>query len=268
MSQWKVSNFLRRNSNATTKRFLFLTIVLGLLIILFVYTKLPISVASISKSTTAQNDFDWLRNINYLPLFVRPEQVTAIVVPKDINAINERRFIACFVMSAPKNSRSRSAIRKTWGRLIKPLFLIAIGDNETMSAVSHEAQEFDDIIIEDFIDSYFNLTIKTAFAMKNFLRHFEDSKYFMKIDDDVYMNVENLRQLLEHAPSDALIGRVEYNKKPLREKDNKWFVPQFLFPDDEYPPYLDGPAYVVPGWCENVDKLSSEIEVYFRSHDS
>lgn len=247
MSHGKVSNFLRRNSRATKKRFFFLTIVVSLLIILVVYTKLPNSVASIIKSTTARNDFDWLRNINYLPLFVRPEQVTAIVVPKDINAMSERRFIACFVMSAPKNSRSRSAIRKTWGRLIKPLFLIAIGDNETMSAVTHEAHEFDDIIVEDFIDSYVNLTIKTAFAMKNYLRHFEDSKYFMKIDDDVNVNVENLRRLLEHAPSDALIGRVEFNKKPLRDKDNKWFVPEFLYPDDEYPPYLDGPAYVVPG---------------------
>lgn len=194
-----------------------------------------------------QNDFEWLRNKNSLKSFVGSEQLSALLEPQDMSTVNERQLIACFVMSAPKNHYARNAIRMTWGGIIKPIFLIAVGDSETINAVEKEAQAFNDIIVEDFIDSYFNLTIKTAFAMKNFLRHFESSKYFMKIDDDVYLNVENLQKLVERAPTDALIGRVAFNKKPIRDKHNKWFVPSFLYAEDEYPPFLRGSAYIIPG---------------------
>lgn len=191
-----------------------------------------------------QNDYEWLRNENNLTSFVQPNQFTAKIEPRNVS---KSLLITCFVMSAPQNARSRSAIRKTWGKHIKPVFLLGIGENETMIQVEQEAKKFDDIIVEDFIDSYFNLTVKTAFAMKTFLRHFMMSKYFMKIDDDVYLNVGNLNQMLEGAPSEALIGMNLLRKKPIREYDSKWYVPQFLFSNDEYPPYLNGPAYIIPG---------------------
>lgn len=196
---------------------------------------------------TFQNDFDWLRNINDLPRFVRPEMSTALVEPKSASAVIERRFIACFVISAPKNILARSAIRQTWGRLIKPIFLIAFKDNETMSLLSGESKAFNDIIVEDFVDSYSNLTIKTAFAMKYFVSHFADSKYFFKIDDDVFLNVHKLYEMLEHAPSDSLIGKLNRLSKPIRQPDSKFFVPRFLYPEDVFPPYFDGPAYIIPG---------------------
>lgn len=237
MRKWKIVGFHLQNSRLPKKR---LFIVLGLLVVLVVFMS-----SNIEPMT--QNDFEWLRNKNYLTIFLRSKQLTAVLEPQEISALEERQLIACFVMSAPRNHHARNAIRMTWGRLIKPIFLIGIGDSETANAITKEAQEFNDIIVEDFIDSYFNLTIKTAFAMKNFLRHFEDSKYFMKIDDDVYLNVDNLQRMVEHDAADALIGRIALNLKPIRDNDNKWFVPKFLYPEDEYPPFLRGSAYIIPG---------------------
>lgn len=237
MRKWKNFDFLLRNFRLSKKR---VFTVLCLLVFLIVFL-------SSNFEPMTRNDFEWLRNKNDLKMFIGSDQLSAVLEPQDMSALNERQLIACFVMSAPKNHFARTAIRMTWGRAIKPIFLIAIGDSETTSAVEKEAQMFDDIIVEDFIDSYFNLTIKTAFAMKNFLRHFENSKYFMKIDDDVFLNVDNLKKMIEQAPSDALIGRVAFNLKPIRDEYNKWFVPSFLYPEDEYPPFLRGSAYLIPG---------------------
>jgi Galactosyltransferase len=238
--------------NATRKQNLFYLILVTSLVMLIVFIKVQCGLKDVSTiNPVVKNDFDWLRNKNFLPLYVRPEENTAVFVPNNISAIYQRQFIACFVISAPKNRISRNAIRQTWGKLIKPIFLIGQNDKETMFSVTHEARTFDDIIIEDFVDSYVNLTIKTAFAMKNFLTHFKDSKYFFKIDDDVFLNVESLNEMLKYVPKDALIGKAEFNSKPIKDKNNKWYVPKFLFEDECFPPYLHGPSYMIPGvWKE------------------
>jgi hypothetical protein len=195
------------------------------------------------------NDFNWLRNLNYLPSFVRPEVDTQLYLPSNLNGTKERNLIMCFVISSPKNVRERNAIRQTWGSVIKPIFIIARSDNETTRLVISEAMLFNDVIVEDFVDTYVNLTIKTAFAMKHFLRHFKNSTYFFKIDDDVFLNVENLLKMIddENVPKDAIIGRKVTDSKPHREKDSKLYIPYWLYEEESFPPYHDGPAYLIPG---------------------
>lgn len=194
------------------------------------------------------NQFMWLQNLNILEKFVRPANDTELFVPSNINATDDRALIACFVISSPHNVGERHAVRQTYGKLMKPLFVIGRADNETMRLVFSEALLFNDIIIEDFHDSYVNLTIKTAFAMKHFLRHFSGSSYFLKIDDDVYLNVDNLKRLLQGGlAKDAIIGRSVTYLKPHREKNSKLYVPYWLYEEEEFPPYHDGPAYLIPG---------------------
>lgn len=195
------------------------------------------------------NDFEWLKHSNFLPNFVKPMNDTSLYLPSNINGTIERNFIACFVLSAPSNVLQRNSIRQTWGSVIKPLFMIGTTDNETMRSVMSEAMLFNDIIVEDFIDSYVNLTLKTAFAMKHFVRHFNNSTYFLKIDDDVYLNVKNLRQMIddESVPKNAIIGKKVSTLIPHREMQSKLYIPHWLYEDDVFTPYLDGPAYLVPG---------------------
>lgn len=113
----------------------------------------------------------------------------------------------------------------------------------------NEAKVFDDIIVENFVDSYMNLTIKTAFAMKYFTKHFAASKYFFKIDDDVLLHVENLNEMLEdeNLPKNSIIGRLGESIKPHRDRENKWYLPYWLYGDASFPSYIDGPAYIIPG---------------------
>lgn len=195
------------------------------------------------------DDFQWLRNSNYLSMFVHPEFKSELLMPTVLNDDRERGEIICFVMTRPINRLRRSAIRRTWGKQIKPIFMMGRSDNETMNFIISEAKVFDDIIVEDFVDSYMNLTLKTAFALKHFTRHFNHSKYFLKIDDDVMLNVENLYQFLqdENLPKNAIIGSRGLSTSPHRERESKWYIPRWLYGNDSFPPYIDGPAYLIPG---------------------
>lgn len=192
-------------------------------------------------------DFEWLRDNNNLTVFVRPDVDTALIMPKKLCNPSQRDLIACIVISSPRNVEARNAIRETWGRLLKPLFLIGVRDNGTFAAVANEAEIYDDIVVEDFFDSYLNLTIKTAFAMKTFLKHFKTSKYFLKIDDDAYLNFRSLCKLLKCVPKNALVGRVANKSRPIRNQRDKWFVPRFLYPERFFPDYIYGLAYIIPG---------------------
>lgn len=236
---------IAKKKNATRKQNYFCLILVTGLVMVIVLLKIQCGMKD--TNPVVKNDFDWLRNKNYLPPYVRPHEDTAVFVPTNISAITERQFIACFVISAPKNRIKRKAIRETWGKIIKPIFLIGQTDNETMSLVSREGREFNDIIIEDFVDSYVNLTIKVAFAMKNFIKHFKNSNYFHKIDDDVFLNVESLFEFLKFVPKDAVIGKLQFNSVPVNDQDSKWYLPTFMFDDKCFPPYMHGPSYMIPG---------------------
>lgn len=80
---------------------------------------------------------DWLRNSNYLSSFVHPGIESELLLPANVNGLRQREEIACFVMSAPGNRLARSAIRRTWGKEIKPLLLMGCSnDKSTMSFIT------------------------------------------------------------------------------------------------------------------------------------
>jgi hypothetical protein len=247
-----ISYHLVRSFTNQMKKFLrhpLLIALMGLLMLVsFVILQLSVEKIVIL-GNLSHSSFDWLRNVNYLSSFVRHQDKTAILFPRNIDAERQREKIVCFVMSTPRNRLARSVIRRSWGQVIRPLFIMGLSDKASMSLLENESKVFDDIIVEDFVDTYSNLTIKTAFAMKHFMRHFNNSKYFMKIDDDVFLNPKNLYSFLksEHRPRNSIIGREGRSKRPHRDRENKWYIPYWLFADDTFPSYIDGPAYLIPG---------------------
>lgn len=197
--------------------------------------------------------FNWLRNVKLLSEIMKPDEDTQLYLPSSLSESKGKSLISCFVLSAPKNIAERSAIRETWGSLIKPLFMLGISDSETSRLVLAEAKLFNDIIVEDFVDSYQNLTLKTGFCLKHFLRYTPNATYFMKIDDDVYLNVPNLLKVLndESTPKTAIIGHVVSEEKPHRTVDHKNYIPVWLYGDKVFPSFVDGPTYLIPGSIQN-----------------
>ncbi|XP_033253176.1 uncharacterized protein LOC108158497 [Drosophila miranda] len=69
--------------------------------------------------------------------------------------------------------------------------------NETLSRVHSEADKYNDIIQMSFVDSYNNLTLKSVMALKHISRSCANSTaYFLKCDDDTFVNVPNLLHFL------------------------------------------------------------------------
>lgn len=123
-----------------------------------------------------------------------------------------------------------------------------------------EKEEFDDILQADFIDHYYNLTLKTVFTIKFFLQegHFHPDSplpYFvMKIDSDAYLNLPQLVKelqvlrknstlsggnfILGHSMKPKKIRRVNRNRK------SKWWTPKYMFDGHYFPPFVSGSGFV------------------------
>ncbi|CAL8356035.1 unnamed protein product [Boreogadus saida] len=117
-------------------------------------------------------------------------------------------FLVLVVPVAPGNRKARDAIRKTWGtetlvqgELIQTVFLLGLPSRgnitELQEHVSMENLQYHDLIQSDFIDSYNNLTIKTMVIMDWLATQCPKVSYAMKIDSDMFLNVENLVSMLK-----------------------------------------------------------------------
>ncbi|NXG11142.1 B3GT1 galactosyltransferase, partial [Sakesphorus luctuosus] len=84
-----------------------------------------------------------------------------------------------------------------------------------------------DLLQQDFLDTYHNLTLKTLMGLEWVSRFCPGATYVMKADHDVFLNVEFLvRRLLVPPRRGLATGHVYRNTGPLRRRVYKWFVPR------------------------------------------
>ncbi|XP_059904064.1 beta-1,3-galactosyltransferase 1-like [Gadus macrocephalus] len=179
-------------------------------------------------------------------------------------------FLVLVVSVAPGNRKARDAIRKTWGtetlvqgELIQTVFLLGLpsGENitEQQEHVSMENLQYHDLIQSDFTDSYNNLTIKTMVTMDWLATRCSKVSYAMKIDSDVFINVENLVSLLKSPgiPKELyLTGSLMWDRPVVRDQSSPWYVPMEMYPDPHYPTYTLGMGYLF-----SIDLTSRFVEV-------
>lgn len=134
--------------------------------------------------------------------------------------------------------------------VVKVLFLTGVP--ETASAVQAllyaENRKHGDIIQENFIDSYGNLSIKTGMLLKWVCKYSKSNiSFVLKVDDDVYVNLYKLVYKLRHmqVPSKILIGSIISNAKPITDHQSKYYNPTQIYNHEFYPEYLVGPAYLM-----------------------
>lgn len=90
-----------------------------------------------------------------------------------------------------------------------------------------------------------NLTIKTMVMFEWLWSHCPNTSYAMKIDSDIFLNVQTLVQTLLNAPQQHyMTGLVIRDAVVHRDPNSKWFMPDFAFPESTYPPYNMGLGYV------------------------
>jgi hypothetical protein len=88
---------------------------------------------------------------------------------------------------ATRETRISIAIKNN----ITVIFVIAEPkDNKTQKDLESEAFQYIDIIQFGFIDDYYNLTLKDFAFLRWAQNKCLDTKYIMKTDDDIILNVE------------------------------------------------------------------------------
>ncbi|XP_061883491.1 UDP-GlcNAc:betaGal beta-1,3-N-acetylglucosaminyltransferase 7 [Entelurus aequoreus] len=155
----------------------------------------------------------------------------------------------------------REVIRKTWGKervvsgkRIKTLFLLAKSSNQAEGAnhqklLEYENQIYGDILQWDFLDSFFNLTLKETHFLKWFHTYCPSVRYIFKGDDDVFVSVENIFEFLDSTDpaKNLFVGDVIFRAKPIRKRENKYYIPQALYNKTHYPPYAGGGGFLMDG---------------------
>ena len=105
---------------------------------------------------------------------------------------------------------------------------------------------------ESFIDNYSNLTVKSMMMLKWFSQNCENTKYLLKTDDDMYINLSVLHQVvtshdISHEGSDLLVGSLVCSALPIRDPGHKWYMSPDIWPQWLYPPYVQGASYLMSG---------------------
>ncbi|XP_071481037.1 uncharacterized protein [Diadema antillarum] len=168
-------------------------------------------------------------------------------------------FILFLVTSSPVNHERRQLIRRTYGRNsswpfdkrgeIKTLFILGVTDKSIQEVIDDEAYRYGDIVQEDFTDSYHNLTRKTVAAFKWANRFCRHANFVMKLDDDVMLHQKRLLELLQDQPAaNFSAGEVLVNTPVVRKaksKDGKWYLSEEYYPNQTYPPYMNGHIYLL-----------------------
>jgi hypothetical protein len=124
---------------------------------------------------------------------------------------NSSIYLLVYVHSGPTNYQRRIVIRETWAtRTLFPdlrlVFMIGKSlDQNLMKAIEYENELYRDIVQEDFIDAYKNLTYKGVMALKWISTYCSKTKYVLKVDDDIVVNtftlINHLKFLDKHNPN-------------------------------------------------------------------
>ncbi|XP_069593375.1 beta-1,3-galactosyltransferase 2-like [Ranitomeya imitator] len=170
-------------------------------------------------------------------------------------------FLVLLITVQRWQHEARQAIRKTWGREdllpgVKILRLFFLGkdpilNTEAETAISVESQGFHDIIQQNYLDTYANLTMKVLMGLNWITTYCPHALYVMKTDSDMFVNTENLvNKLLQpnHPPrTNYFTGFLMLNGSPIRNLDSKWYVSPDEYPEETYPSFCSGTGYVLSG---------------------
>ncbi|XP_015908040.1 beta-1,3-galactosyltransferase brn [Parasteatoda tepidariorum] len=126
---------------------------------------------------------------------------------------HEKVVILYVIKSATNHKNRRDVIRKTWGWenrfsdvLIKRIFVLGTtNDVALQDDIDEEYARNKDIVQAEFIDSYYNNTIKTMMSFKWVVLNCPKVQFVMFADDDMYISTKNLLKFIRN-PFNRRVG--------------------------------------------------------------
>lgn len=183
------------------------------------------------------------------------------------------------VKSVIEQHDRREAVRKTWGReqtvdgrKTRTLFLLGSPNagkdaKNLQKLIELEDQIYGDILQWDFMDTFFNLTLKEVNFLKWFDIYCPGVRFIFKGDDDVFVNTHNLLELIgfkveERKEAELFVGDTISKAIPIRNRQSKYYIPKELF-DKPYPPYVGGGGFLMSSQlARRLFVVSEDLELY------
>nr|XP_006641566.1 PREDICTED: UDP-GlcNAc:betaGal beta-1,3-N-acetylglucosaminyltransferase 9 [Lepisosteus oculatus] len=186
-------------------------------------------------------------------------------------------FLLIAVKTLADEFDKRQVVRHTWGKegvlggaVVRTVFLLGVPKNRTAlplweRLLQYESRAFRDILLWDFADTFFNLTLKEIHFLKWVDAFCPSVKFIFKGDADVYVNVDNIVELLRdtEATQDVFIGDIIYHAQPIRSKTSKYFIPEIIYGQGVYPAYAGGGGFVMSGFtARRLYRACKEVELF------
>ena len=184
-------------------------------------------------------------------------------------------FLIMLINSAPEDTARRQAIRGTWGKLkrlqdrnMRLIFVLAKSQNHNDNdMVQKESNTYRDLLVFDFFETHFNLTLKFVGGLKWVSQHCTNAKFIYRGDDDMFVNIDiviahlaaprGTRQTFVTGAwySPVYINRV-FPKESLylgsrsigpvvRDMESKYYISWEDYVGRYFPPYSLGGGYIL-----------------------
>ena len=187
-------------------------------------------------------------NTNDIRQIIRPELSSYLFNPVEKCAKGVDVIFISF--SNPSDLHIRNEIREKWTRnqTLRVAHVFFLGSTKNMTAskdIEDEFFKYNDIVQDDFIDTYKNLTLKSMSVLKWVSSYCPNVTFTVKHDTDTQVEVDKLVQALyrQHRRHKSfIIGNLDKKAKPIRS-GSKWSVSCETYPSSRYPAYIHGPTY-------------------------
>ncbi|XP_077103523.1 N-acetyllactosaminide beta-1,3-N-acetylglucosaminyltransferase 2 [Siphateles boraxobius] len=172
------------------------------------------------------------------------------------------------IKTQPADFVNREAIRETWGRsgriksrggrqrLVRRVFLLGKSkDLHIEEKLQLESDKYGDIIQWEFMDTFFNLTLKDVLFWDWFSRRCTHARFIFKGDDDIFVRTPALLDYLLAEEANGfrsnkmeafVVGDVINSAAPVRSNGSKYYIPESFF-KGVYPSYPGGGGVVYSG---------------------
>ncbi|XP_076454943.1 beta-1,3-galactosyltransferase 1-like [Babylonia areolata] len=178
----------------------------------------------------------------------------------------EGPVLLVIVPSVHSHTAHRTAIRETWGSpayghpwpgdsrslngSVKFVFFVGVSRTYNHDKLVSEAAAFNDIVVGDFLDSYQNLSLKMAMVLQWADLHCARAKYLLKVDEDTFVNVPlllDVLSLVSQNNSHFVLGYPKETASKYVARKGIYEVSVESYPLQHWPIYVQGHSYVISG---------------------
>ena len=212
---------------------------------------------------------------------INPHDFDYIINNESLCDNNRKLAYLIYVHSRPTEWKERDVFRRTWAQkdLFKKypsrlvFFLGNPNDETVLEEVKRESLVHGDIVMEDFVDSYRNLTYKAIAALKWIDRYCLNTKFAIKVDQDTYVNIFRFifKLFTTYVNEERFfLGRSGERDIHRIKKGNicKWCIPDHIMPGiKKYPKFCYGVVFAYPAHLATELYNASLITPFFRFDD-